>query len=661
MLKIKRVRGKRFLSIGDEPIEVDYQSLGQVVHIKGVNHDSGGSNGSGKSLLLEMIICGFTGKLLKGLNHKQMVNRRFKGGMELDIDFDLPGVGSCSISRRRESATKGSLSFMAGGKEYDLGLSETQEEITRATGITYEALANMAFFGQHNKFAFLTCDSETKRKIVETMLGLEKYGKRHKIIKERRRDLEKEIKRSAASYEEWLNAAGAAKARLSQAMEQQKSWNIKVARDIETLEETIRGVESSLFQSDACRKQEEYDNVLAEMTEVRAKLDSYMSVMEKLEAKHAEFSARHKDASAVASAALDRSKDAERAKRTAEMSLATARRELAEAVALEEGVKCGQCRQTITKDGQLHFCESQERKIADLVAELDALTVVARDAKATHEEARVAVDEALDKIELAVSRRDALSKSIREAQRRFKDLSSVPRPDTEAEFNAGKERIASLRGKLEALEAAREGGNPYDSAVRSASAEVNEASIKVADYKEFTKGQEAMLPYYDYWIEGFGDNGIRSMVIEDILPALNKRIEYWLQILMDGRLSLTFESAAMAERLECRPSDGNPFVHNALSGGEHQCIDLALSQSFAHMAAMSYGVTASNLPSIIALDEVAAHVDEVGVRAVYRMINELAKERQVLVITHDKDLQDMLAEADQLVVEKRDGISTLRR
>lgn len=659
MLKIKRVRGRRFLSIGDEPVEIDFESLGPVVHIRGVNKDAGegGSNGAGKSTLLEMIMYGLTGKLLKGLNHKEAINARFKGGMELDLDFDLSGVGPCTIRRRRDSATKGSLIFTAGGREYDLGLTETQNEIQRATGITYEALANVSFFGQHNRFAFLSCDAENKRKIIETLLGLEKYGKRQKLAKDRRKDLDKEIARNAKSYEEWHGIAESSSRRLAQAKAQAKAWAEKTERDKASLRQQIKAAEAQLASSDAGRRQAEYEEAQAELEVVRSKLAGYDGTREKLEGYAAENEAKLAEAMRKVHAAHVVHQDAQRALSDLERRIREAKDAIAAAERMEEGVVCRSCRQVVQREGQKHFCEDQAAMAAQLEADLEKVGMDERNAM-TNLEYEEGNQIGLEKTAgLIKERRAKLAATVRQEQAREAQLAAVRPPDADRELVAARERIAGLRGRLEALEAEEDIGNPHEEAVAAAEREAAEADAQALEYRELIQGQEAMLPYYDYWIHGFGDEGIRSMVIEGVLPPLNKRIDYWMHILMEGRFSLEFKTAKLVEDLQRRPPDGNPFVHNAMSGGEHQRIDLGLSQAFAHVTGMSAG----NVLSVVALDEVAANVDREGVRAVYRMINELSRDRQVLVITHDPDLQDLLAEADQLVVEKKDGITRLLR
>jgi ABC-type lipoprotein export system ATPase subunit len=57
------------------------------------------------------------------------------------------------------------------------------------------------------------------------------------------------------------------------------------------------------------------------------------------------------------------------------------------------------------------------------------------------------------------------------------------------------------------------------------------------------------------------------------------------------------------------------------------------------------------------LDEVATNIDKRGLLGIFKMICELAREKQVFVVTHDQNLADMLDNADLITVRKENGFS----
>ena len=66
-----------------------------------------------------------------------------------------------------------------------------------------------------------------------------------------------------------------------------------------------------------------------------------------------------------------------------------------------------------------------------------------------------------------------------------------------------------------------EGESPFKEIMENDEEELKKATNAVAEKETEVKSLEAELPYYDYWITGFGDNGIRKWIVDGIIPELN--------------------------------------------------------------------------------------------------------------------------------------------
>jgi DNA repair exonuclease SbcCD ATPase subunit len=163
---------------------------------------------------------------------------------------------------------------------------------------------------------------------------------------------------------------------------------------------------------------------------------------------------------------------------------------------------------------------------------------------------------------------------------------------------------------------------------------------------------EAEMPYYEFWAEAFGDNGIRKFVVDGIIPSLNERVAYWLQILIDGIIHLEFDNKLDATVTR----KGNSADYKNMSNGERRRINLAVSQAFAYIMMLSSG----NCPSLVFLDEITGGgVDRAGISGIYNMIFELCKERQVFVTTHNENLMSLLQGCQSINLRKQDDITVL--
>ena len=198
--------------------------------------------------------------------------------------------------------------------------------------------------------------------------------------------------------------------------------------------------------------------------------------------------------------------------------------------------------------------------------------------------------------------------------------------------------------------------SPFIKIIKSILEDIEGNKKLIKSKKDELESIEKDLPYYDFWVTAFGDAGIRKFVIDGIIPALNSRIAYWMQFLIDVKIKLEFNNE-LEETIERNPSDGDPFVYHAMSGGERRRLNLAVSQAFAYVMALSSGVC----PSIVFLDEVTTNIDPIGVYGVYNMIAELSKDRKVFITTHDLNLLDLLEGCELINLEKRAGFTKIKK
>jgi DNA repair exonuclease SbcCD ATPase subunit len=196
--------------------------------------------------------------------------------------------------------------------------------------------------------------------------------------------------------------------------------------------------------------------------------------------------------------------------------------------------------------------------------------------------------------------------------------------------------------------------SPYLEIIKREKDNLDKKEKELNSQKEKIREYEEELPYFEFWVEAFGDNGIRKFIIDGIIPSLNLKVNYWLQFLIDNKIELNFDNQ-LEETITKNPPEGSSLAYYALSGGERRRVNLAVSQSFAHIMMLNSGV----LPSIVFLDEISTNIDQIGIEGLYNMILELSKSRQVFITTHDRDLLEMLSGCDYVNLIKKDGFTKL--
>lgn len=652
-MKFKWMKAKCFLSIGSKGVHVVFENLNNIVVVKGKNLDISpeSSNGAGKSTLIEALIYGLFGKLIKGLPHKEALNKKLKKGLEIELCFDLNG----SEYRIFRSRKPDSLDlYIDGVKQTVGGMPDTQKEIENIIKLNYEAFINVACFGEHNNHAFLACDAAAKRSIVENLLGLEKYLKFCKIAKDGLKEIEAKLTVSRKKYETCLEQREDCIKRISQLIAKQKSWKAGKENEIQELNLAIATKSKDLLKTDdghaAIQYQYAQDRIrinkdkLVKFEEQRSKIASMLDqIRTKLE---------HQQELKNNSSMLLKSKEGDINSRKKEINLIQSQIDALNK--LQPGVKCPACFGTVDPHNYQHLIDHNTKLLADMSMDI---TTYIQEKEELSKKFNSHVSEVNKLTELkkqADGKNQTISNELNDLLTAIQKDSQIKEPQVGARELVLKEQIKELTNRVEAKKNELANQDPYVEIIAQATQERTSLTEKIDEYKALLDEGEALIPYYEFWIDGFGDDGIRAFVIDDVLPALNARINYWLQFLIDNKITLKFDNKFDVV-IERNPPDGDPFVYNATSGGERRRINLAISQAFAHVMMIAAGTC----PSIISLDEVALNVDVPGVHGIFKMIGELAKDRQVLVTSHDPNLNDLLSSCDVLTVVKKDGFTEL--
>lgn len=650
-MQIKYARAKNFLSIGTEPVEIDFSSLGNIVNVVGRNLDrgDGASNGAGKSTLVEMVVYGLYGKLIKRLSHKEAINNKTKRGLEIEVRWD-----DYRVVRTRKPD---SLRFWKGGEEITLGgMPATQDQIEKAVGLSYQAFINVACFGQHNQYAFLSCDPATKRQIVENLLSLDKYNEFCKKAKDRRKVTEGEVALLVKEYELHHKVIESAARRIDQIDLQGAAWVAGREREVAALEAKLTAKRREMESTDAGQQAARYDAAQAELAQIGGQIATFQAGYDKLLTGSEDAARRLDEWRKKKHDLVLRGGTAYTAGDHAKLKAADLEAEITRLTSLKAGVTCPACLGPVDPKNCSGVVSHSRAVIEKLLAEAAVHDAQAAQIEAEAEAADAAIVKFQDGLKAAEDKKRLIQQKLRTLDARAAELRAVPPPAADAALIVFRGQVEALEGQVAEKRAELAAGSPFAEMAATARAERDDAQAKAAAVKDAIRSLEAKLPYIDYWVKAFGDQGIRKYVIDDCVPALNSRVNYWLQFLIDNQITLTFDNE-LEETIETNPPDGDPFVYNALSGGEHNRIDLAISQAFAYLMMLSSGTC----PSIVVLDEVATNVDRPGVQCLFSMISELARDRQVFVITHDPDLQQLLQGADTLVVERRNGFSLLTK
>lgn len=661
-LKFRYAGAWNFLPFGPDGIEIYFDDYGQVVLITGENLDTGtdknpASNGTGKSSLQDILsyaLYGQTVKRPKKLDHGKIINKTTGEKLLVEVQFDDYRIVRgrepnkldvwCSkdhIWDKTTRVTKGST-------------GETQKFIEGIIGLSHTAFCNVVVFDDSNSYSFLELDAAGKRLVIESLLGLDRYRlyqeSAKEVVKEHKTKI-RDLTRDMEHIQRNLDDAGE---RITKVQEQEKNWVRIKQGEVDSLRSKLAARQKALASSDTGAG-------LAEYKESQQKAVELGQSIESLKLKRAKVTEAIKDARSKlqeSRSGLTEFEDQRQRLNLECQRLNAANKEatkrLSDLAALKDGTKCPTCNGIVAEENQSALIRHFKNVVTASKAGFEKESILEADFAAKILRRREFLKKMDEMIADSEKKEAGVDVRIRDETKEMNRLLSLPRPEVGEVARALEAEIVAIKKNIEEKQSEIDGISPYKEILEQAQSERREKLEEIRTKTEELSAQEELLPYREWWVDAFGDKGIRKHLVDKVIPALNSRTAYWLQYLIDSKIQLTFDS----ELNETITRNGVDAYYHAMSNGEKRRINLAVSQAFAYVMMLNSG----HCPSIAFLDEVTGGgIDTAGVTGIYNMIYELAKERQVLVTTHNQALLRMLDGCESIKLVKKGDVTTLTK
>ena len=264
----------------------------------------------------------------------------------------------------------------------------------------------------------------------------------------------------------------------------------------------------------------------------------------------------------------------------------------------EDNVECPTCSQDIDEDFRTNKLTSAKDKAKELKSAMDRATTES----ASIESSLSIANESLTEIRNKQHNIHSNNQSISRLQNEIRDLE------------------ADLTGSAVAdLEAAQKDLNKYNDERNS----LLEDKFKLSDEYSYNQVMSEMLK----------DTGIKTKIIKQYLPVINKLVNQYLQVL-DFFVHFDLDES-FSETIRSRHRD--EFTYQSFSEGEKQRIDLALLFTWRQIAKMKNSV-ATNL---LILDETFdSSLDHEGVDNLLKILYTLGDDTNIFVISHKGEILD---------------------
>ena len=235
MILFKKIRWKNLLSTGDSFTEVEINTANTNLII--------GTNGAGKSTILDAFTFGLFGKPFRKINKPQLVNSVNEKGTLVEIEF--------SIGRKEYKVIRGIkpniFEIWVNGKMLDQNSSAVDQQKNfeqNVLKLNYKSFTQIVVLGSSTFVPFMRLPLAARREIIEDLLDINVFSSMNDVLKVRL----KIIKEAVRTHQ--MNATSVKeKICLQQGFITQLEE--KKSKDIEQKKEQLREV---LKSQDSCRE-----------------------------------------------------------------------------------------------------------------------------------------------------------------------------------------------------------------------------------------------------------------------------------------------------------------------------------------------------------------------------------------------------------------------
>lgn len=601
-----------------------------------------GPNGGGKSSLVEAVATAGWGKTLRGTDPWP------EGGGSVKVVTDaISATRTCRSDKKRLS-----WGTNAAGRVHEFETTTKAQEALEAHIGEFEVWRRTHVFSSHDAAHYTMATDGERKRLLEALLGLDRFDPALAACRDdvRRADallheLRFKLEKSRAVFDAMTSRLVAAKKTLA-AIPAVKDMAASVAllHDMKTRAETLIKQREAVVALASAREQVDSARKVVVLAPAGGASDPTAEI------------ARLEGCLRTNQADLKLSR-AEQAALTGTLGEYRAGiREADRAIEAVKGAVCDKCGQAIPpslreeharKAAALHAkiaadeaevrqriqaCADDIRDLEDEAEHLNrALTSVRAEAETR---SRVAAQQAaaLRAVEAAQKRVDFLVAQAGDAQ-----FSTTLDTDI-LQVTAERDRLQADLATWEATKRQRELAESEMAQVEAQIAEL-QATISTAEHEE--KEASVHVQTLAAVETVLGLKGVRAHVLGRALSGLEAAANSWLAKLVNHDMRLVLrpyserKSGAISDAISMEVEGaGGGHGYRGASGGERRRIDVALLLALAEVSRAAHGVAAGTL----FFDECLDTLDVDGVDAVLRCLDAIAKDRTVVIISHNPDL-----------------------
>jgi len=181
----EKIRWKNFLSTGNQFTEVCLNEKRATMIV--------GSNGAGKSTILDALCFSLYGKAFRKINKSQMINTTNEKGAVVEIEFSINNV-NWLIERGIKPNT---FKITRNGEELDQKSSAVDQQKWLEQNVlkmNYKSFTQIVILGSSSFVPFMQLPATSRREVVEDLLDIKIFSSMNVLIKDKIRGLKEQIR-----------------------------------------------------------------------------------------------------------------------------------------------------------------------------------------------------------------------------------------------------------------------------------------------------------------------------------------------------------------------------------------------------------------------------------------------------------------------------------
>jgi DNA repair exonuclease SbcCD ATPase subunit len=549
MIIFKTLRWKNLLSTGNHFTELKLNSNTNTLVV--------GTNGSGKSTMLDALCFALFGKPFRNVNKPNLLNSINGKDCVVEVEFD---IGSKEYKIVRGIKPNIFEIYQDGNLlNQDASVRDYQDYLERfIVKLNYKSFTQIVILGSASFTPFMQLSASDRRAIIEDLLDIQIFSTMNGLVKERL-SINKENTILKKGDIELLKQRYTLKKEHQDKLNEDKGTKVKeYESEIQSCRETIRTLHREI--DDLERQKQVYTEVCSKIPENEKKITAFKKVESKIESKISEVGTDRKF--------------------------------------YEHNADCPTCRQAITM-------EFKQRHLGDLLSKDQELA------------------SGLIELQAKILEHETLLASLRSDEQKLHAVRIELA--TKQTGKAGLEAaIVKLEKQISDLNTTEEDADANELIVLNDQVTVTENELR--DLIEEKS-------YHDTAASLLRDSGIKTKIIKQYLPIINKLVNKYLASL-DFFVNFNLDES-FKETIKSRHRDD--FSYHNFSEGEKQRIDMALMLTWRAVAKLKN----SSNTNLLILDEVFdSSLDTTGTEELMKILHGL-EGVNLFVISHKGDiLQD---------------------